>query len=159
VHPEEVEGTLRAGWAVTDTLDDPFHRAVMMAFVVAEVHPFDDGNGRISRIMMNAELSAGGQCRIVIPSVYRHDYLGALGALTHNARPDALVSVLAFAQRWTSQVDWSDRLHADADLESTNAFVDSGRAVLSGTKLMLPAAVPAHQLIAPPAQGPSRSGS
>ena len=27
-----------------------------MQFLISEVHPFDDGNGRLSRIMMNAEL-------------------------------------------------------------------------------------------------------
>jgi hypothetical protein len=145
VHPDDVEGTLRMGWNTIDALDDPFHRAVMVAFVVAEVHPFDDGNGRIARIMMNAELTAGGQCRIVVPSVYRLDYLSALGALSHNARPSAIVSVLAFAQRWTSQIDWSDRQRADADLEATNAFVDSGIAILNGTKLLLPAAVPSNE--------------
>ena len=29
-----------------------------MMFLVSEVHPFVDGNGRIARIMMNAELVA-----------------------------------------------------------------------------------------------------
>ena len=34
-----------------------------MMFLVAEVHPFADGNGRVARVMMNAELIAGGQQR------------------------------------------------------------------------------------------------
>jgi Fic family protein len=42
-------------------LIDPFQRAVYVMFVVAEVHPFLDGNGRVARIAMNAELTAGGQ--------------------------------------------------------------------------------------------------
>ena len=37
------------------SLDDPIARAIYMMFLVSEVHPFDDGNGRMARIMMNAE--------------------------------------------------------------------------------------------------------
>jgi Fic family protein len=40
-------------------------------FLVAEVHPFSDGNGRLSRIMMNPELVAAGEQRIVVPTIYR----------------------------------------------------------------------------------------
>lgn len=145
VAPERVRGTLVAGWRVIDALDHPFDRAVATMFVVAEVHPFDDGNGRMARIMMNAELSAGDHCRIIVPSVYRTEYLASLAALTGNGRPDALVAVLGFAQRWTSQVDWTDQATADADLAATHAMVDPGVAALDGTRLLLPAAVPAHR--------------
>ena len=51
-------------------------------FVIAEVYPFLDGNGRIARIFMNAELDACGLCRIIIPTVYREDYLLALRKLS-----------------------------------------------------------------------------
>jgi Fic family protein len=37
-------------------------------FLISEVHPFDDGNGRVARAFMNAELVAAGHCRILIPS-------------------------------------------------------------------------------------------
>jgi prophage maintenance system killer protein len=37
-------------------LDTAWERSVLAMFVVSEVHPFDDGNGRVARIMMNAEL-------------------------------------------------------------------------------------------------------
>ncbi|MXW94041.1 MAG: Fic family protein [Acidimicrobiaceae bacterium] len=43
--------------------------------VVTEVHPFEDGNGRVARVMMNAELSAVGAASIVIPSVYRNEHV------------------------------------------------------------------------------------
>lgn len=142
---ELVRGTLKAGWRIIDSLDEPYQRAVAMMFVVAEVHPFDDGNGRIARIMMNAELSAAHQCRLIVPSVYHTEYLSALSALTNNARPEPITGVLEFAQRWTSQVDWSSRRSAEADLRSTNAFTDSGVALNLGIKLKLPSAVPAHE--------------
>jgi hypothetical protein len=40
-------------------LDHPFKRAAFMLFLISEVHPFIDGNGRVARVMMNAELVAG----------------------------------------------------------------------------------------------------
>lgn len=56
------------GFARAVGLEDPFARAVFLMFLVSEVHPFDDGNGRIARVMMNAELTAARQARIVIPT-------------------------------------------------------------------------------------------
>ena len=32
-------------------------------FLISEVHPFDDGNGRIARVMMNAELVSAADVR------------------------------------------------------------------------------------------------
>ncbi len=82
VLPGLVAGTLRAGWEGLAGLDTAFERAVYMMFLVSEVHPFDDGNGRVARVMMNAELVGGGQSRIIIPTVFRDDYLGGLRQLT-----------------------------------------------------------------------------
>ena len=48
-----------------NSLDTPFARAVFIMFLVSEVHPFVDGNGRIAPIMKRAELVAAGEscCR------------------------------------------------------------------------------------------------
>ncbi|HWJ96582.1 MAG TPA: Fic family protein, partial [Acidimicrobiales bacterium] len=82
VHHDQVEGTLQAGWDCLDQLDDPFQRAVAMMYVVTEVHPFDDGNGRVARLMMNAELTAAGESRLIIPPVYRGEYLASLSTMS-----------------------------------------------------------------------------
>ncbi len=37
---------------------EPFAKAICMMFLVSEVHPFNDGNGRVARVTMNAELSS-----------------------------------------------------------------------------------------------------
>jgi hypothetical protein len=138
VAPELVEGTLKKGFELYQSLDAPFHRAVFMMFLVAEVHPFADGNGRIARIMMNAELVAGNEQRIIVPTVYRNNYLVALKALTHNQQPQALVRTLDFAQRYTGKVDWSDKHISQRILEATYAFVDPTEADLQGIRLTLP---------------------
>src|SRR3546814_14230139 len=76
VAPDLVTGTLERGFAFVQALAEPFQRAAFMMFLVSEVHPFTDGNGRTARIMMNAELVAGGEERIIIPTAYRTDSIG-----------------------------------------------------------------------------------
>jgi Fic family protein len=68
---------------------------------LSEVHPFVDGNGRMARIVMNAELVAGKQERIIIPAAYRTGYLGALKAFSHNATTTPLIRMLDYAQGYT----------------------------------------------------------
>jgi fido (protein-threonine AMPylation protein)/PAS domain-containing protein len=138
VAPDAVEGTLTRGFYAMSPLSDPFARAVAMTFLVAEVHPFADGNGRIARIMMNAELVAGRQQRIIVPIVYRQEYLGGLRALTHNSRPSSVISVLEFAQRFTQAADFSSLKGAEQQLIEANAFVDPLDAERENIKLRLP---------------------
>ena len=75
VAPDLVEGTLQKGLEFLGGLGDLFQRAAFMMVLVSEVHPFADGNGRVARVMMNAELITGGEERIIIPTAYRIDYL------------------------------------------------------------------------------------
>lgn len=137
VHPDLVDGTLRIGWETARDIVDPFARAVYMMFVVSEVHPFADGNGRIARVMMNAELVRGGEVRIIIPTVYRNNYVSALKGASHNAGYDALTAVLRFARQWTAGIDYSSRAAAERDLARTNALRDPGEAEGAGVRLSL----------------------
>jgi Fic family protein len=52
---------------------------------IVEVHLFADGNGCIARIAMNAELAAADVVRILVPTVYRNNYLAGLKGATNNA--------------------------------------------------------------------------
>lgn len=133
-----VPGTLRRGFDAGDRLKSPFDRAVFLMFLIADVHPFADGNGRIARIMMNAELATAGEVRIIVPAVYRNNYLSALRGATHNSSFSALRAMLAFAWRWTARVNFADRTQAEADLVRTNATRDSNEAEQSGVRLELP---------------------
>lgn len=122
VEPDLVIGTLEKGFAFLQGLGEPFQRAVFMMILVSEVHPFTDGNGRAARIMMNAELVAAGEERIIIPTAYRTDYLGALKAFSHNGETTPLIRMLDFAQRYTHSINWTDLPRARLALEQTNAF-------------------------------------
>jgi len=123
VIPELVPGTLREGFERISALGDPLARALMVMFVVAEVHPFADGNGRTARIAMNAHLTAAGLARIMVPTVYREDYLLPLKALTHNLVTDGFISAMTRAQRWSASFDFDrPREEVKSALEDCNAF-------------------------------------
>jgi fido (protein-threonine AMPylation protein) len=90
------------------------------------VHPFTDGNGRVARLMMNAELSAIGACRIVIPTVLRNEYVAGLRrASTADGDISVLAEVLKYAWSWTAAMPWTDRAATDGQLAATNALLDS----------------------------------
>jgi Fic/DOC family len=100
----------------------------MVMFVVAEVHPFSDGNGRTARLAMNCMLSARALSRIIIPTVYREDYLLPLKALSHNRFAEPLISALCRAQRWSAAFDYSSpRAQLRESLARCNAFQEDLR--------------------------------
>ena len=138
VAPELVSGTLERGFSLYRSLESPFARATYMMFLVSEIHPFADGNGRIARVMMNAELVAGGEERIIVPTVFRDNYLAALRALSRTGRPDPLIRVLDYAQRWTLAVNWTSIPETRRELEACNAFLDSDEAETEGVRLRMP---------------------
>jgi hypothetical protein len=140
VEPNLVEGTLREGFGHYQRIDDPFARALYTMFFLSEVHPFTDGNGRIARIFMNAELVADRQVRIIIPTVYREDYLSGLRAVTRTRQFPALYRVLDYARRYTAAIDFTSRAAAEDNLESTNALLDPREAERNGLRLHMPSA-------------------
>ena len=141
VAPDLVAGTLAQGFDLCRSLETPFQRAVFMKFLIAEVHPFADGNGRTARIMMNAELVAAGEERIVVPTVYRANYLSALKALSQTGRPEPLIRTLDYAQKWTAAVEWRSVEETRHQLDACNAFLDPDVAEEEGRRLRMPGSV------------------
>ncbi|MFT3811708.1 MAG: Fic family protein [Micropepsaceae bacterium] len=135
VAPDLTNGTLERGFEFYLALEEPFQRAVYMMMLVSEVHPFVDGNGRIARIMMNAELVAAGQERIIIPTAYRTDYLGALKAFSQNGQCAPSLRMLEAAQRYTGMIDWRSFESANAMLGDSNAFAEGADAKLRVPKV------------------------
>ena len=139
VKPELVEGTLYKGLSLLSAIEPGFNRALYVLFVITEVHPFADGNGRVSRVMINAELSHVGQARIVIPGVFRNEYISGLRrASVGDGDIEALARVLELAWRWTAAMPWSNRAATEGQLHATNALVDSTEAEQTGLRLELP---------------------
>lgn len=133
VAPDRVLGTLRKGFEFHRLLPTAFQRAVFMAYLITEVHPFTDGNGRMARVMMNAELHQAGEHRIIVPTVFRTEYVASQKALSQNARPDPFIQVMDFAQRYTALVDHQDFDEARLIYKRTHAFEEA-----SDVRLILP---------------------
>jgi hypothetical protein len=107
--------------------------------LITEVHPFDDGNGRLARIVANGVLSAAGQVRMVIPTVYRSNYLAGLAGFSNGSgRGESLIAVLQFAQKWTGAVGWTTFRGADEQLRRLNCYMDPALAEASGIRLRMP---------------------
>lgn len=126
VEPDLVEGTLRRGHELLQGLSHPFARAAFCHFLVSAVHPFDDGNGRLSRILMACELTAGGLARIVVPTVYRDDYLGGQRALTRRLDAGANFRALDRCQAVTAAIVDDNLAACLRAWGSTHAFVEPG---------------------------------
>ena len=127
---DRVRGTLKRGFEMSRALARPFARAAFVLFVVSEVHPFADGNGRLSRIMMNAELTAAGQSKILVPTVFRPDYIGALRRLSRKADPAPLVAALTRLREFGRLLSGDDFEAMRSRLEEANAFRDGDDAIL-----------------------------
>lgn len=99
-----VPGTLDVGFSYYAALSSPMARAVYMMFLISETHPFDDGNGRVARMMMNAELFHAGEAKIIVPTVCREDYLLALRKLSRQKDPSAYLKVMDMLHRFTASL-------------------------------------------------------
>lgn len=130
VDVELVRGTLMQSFDFYKALVHPFAKAAFIMFVVSETHPFLDGNGRMARVMMNAELSTSGQTKIIIPTVYREDYLGGLRRLTRNNDPKVYIRMLERAQAFSHTIYGGDMDAMEEKLRQSMAFKESNEGVL-----------------------------
>lgn len=125
-----VRGTLMKGYEYYQSLESAFAKALFMLFMISEVHPFNDGNGRISRIMMNAELVHADQSKIIIPTVFREDYLNGLRRLTRRGDPSVLIKALSRVRLFSANIVGDDFDQTRRYLEQTNAFKDGDEYIL-----------------------------
>ncbi len=125
-----VKGTLIQSFDLYKALDNPFAKAAFIMFVLSEVHPFLDGNGRIARIMMNAEFVQGGQSKIIIPTVYRDDYLGSLRKLTRQSDPKPYISMLQRVHEFSENIYEDDYSVMLDYLKQCNSFSEHTEARL-----------------------------
>jgi len=119
-----VTGTLKKGFEFYSLLQHPFAKAAYMMFMISEVHPFIDGNGRIARVMMNAELTSKGLAKVIVPTVYREDYMGALYKLSKQEDTDSYIRMLERVYSFSSTVHGEDQNEMEAYLRACNAFYE-----------------------------------
>ena len=130
VSPEMVYGTLKQGFKLTSSLGKAWQRALYMMFLVSEVHPFDDGNGRLARVMMNSELVHAKKSKLIIPTVYRDDYMLNLKKLTRQGDPQGYIRMMERAYAFGHWLEPSSFYSLQQQLEESNAFKESDQAVL-----------------------------
>ena len=124
VEVARVRGTLDAGFGYYAGLTSPIAKAIYMMFLVSEVHPFQDGNGRIARIMMNAELFRAEEAKIIIPTVYREDYLLSLRKCSRQSIVQPYIKVMTELHHFTSTLYGKDFQELLNYLTQCNAFED-----------------------------------
>ena len=126
-----VRGTLIKSFNFYKALEHPFSKAAYMMFILTEIHPFIDGNGRIARVMMNAELTCANQSKIIIPTVFREDYIGILRILTRRGDAAPYIRMLQKAQEFSETI-FGDKMDEMQDyLEKCNAFAEPTEAMLN----------------------------
>lgn len=122
VSPDRVRGTLVQASQLLPSVPPGTARALLAMFIVSEVHPFADGNGRLARLVMNSELSAVGACRIIVPTLFREEYLDSLRALSRQGNATAFMAAMQKIHRWTAAFRFDDLDHTIAELARCNAF-------------------------------------
>ena len=72
---------------------------------------------------MNAELSSKSLSRIIIPTIYREDYMGTIKKLTKQRESDTYIRMLLRAWEFSKNV-YDDNLdHMETYLQQCNAFL------------------------------------
>jgi hypothetical protein len=110
--PGRVAGTLRAWFGERESLVPPGPwRASFLMMLMADIHPFFDGNGRVQRFLVNDELAASGY----FPSLRVGDTRADLPPLLYEARRSGVVRPLlewiAAGSRYAAALDreWAER--------------------------------------------------
>jgi hypothetical protein len=74
---------------------------------------------------MNAELSAVNACRIIVPTLYREEYMDCLRLLTRERDPKPFIKAMAHIHRWTAGFDYENIADTLERMKACNAFEKS----------------------------------
>lgn len=99
--PALVEGTLAFIHARCAALPPGAARAALVYYVIADVHPFADGNGRLGRFLMNRELEAAALSPVVTPARLKAPFGGLLEAIRRQCDLAPFVAWLASCDAYT----------------------------------------------------------
>lgn len=112
---EDVPGCMSAFIAELAEKQQALHPVELAAYAhrhLVDIHPFQDGNGRTARLLMNLILINQGYCIVSIPPVLRHDYIVALqqAQRARNPSDEAFVRLIAECEI-ESQKDYCRMFH------------------------------------------------
>lgn len=97
---EDVPALMRAFVVDLNEKRGRLHPVELAAYAhrrLVDIHPFQDGNGRTARLLMNLILINAGYCVVSIPPVLRHDYITALQQAQREKAPSdaAFIKLIA----------------------------------------------------------------
>lgn len=97
---EEVPGLMQTFLADLNEKRSRLHPVQLAAYAhrrLVDIHPFQDGNGRTARLLMNLILINADYCVVSIPPVLRHDYITALQQAQRSKAPSdaAFIKLIA----------------------------------------------------------------
>ncbi len=78
----------------------PLETAAILHYRLVRIHPFDDGNGRVARLVMNYHLMRSGYPPAIIKSEEKRRYLDALYE-ADSGKLGAFVAFIARASKWS----------------------------------------------------------
>lgn len=131
VSPGDLVGTLTRGFEIGQALPKGMPRAIYLSFLISECHPFDDGNGRISRLFANAELVSAEQYKLIVPTVFRDNYLGGLKKATRQGEFSTLARVFFLMQAYTASLPWNEHEEVKRQLVSDRAFAEPDEGLMA----------------------------
>lgn len=122
IKPEKVELMLKYFFEKSKEFNG-FKKAVFLKIAFIFIHPFEDGNGRVSRILLNNFLSLENKNRLIFPTVIREDYLLSLQALTYNNNPKPIIKFFNNLIKINNSIEYNLELEKLIKiLEKNNAF-------------------------------------
>lgn len=85
------------------------HDAFMAHLHFVSIHPFEDGNGRAARLLMNVQLMHAGYPPLMVDPAERPDYIDAIEAFQRDENPDLFLSFMG-SQLLTQIEDYIKRV-------------------------------------------------
>lgn len=98
---EEVPGRMAELIQTLNQQKDKMHPVLLAAYAhrrLVDIHPFQDGNGRTARLLMNLILVNRGYCVVSIPPILRHDYITALQQAQRSQSPSEAAFIQLICQ-------------------------------------------------------------
>ncbi|MDP2628373.1 MAG: Fic family protein [Nanoarchaeota archaeon] len=86
IYPDDVYERMGRFVNRNKIFENPVEKAVHTHFYISFIHPFNDGNGRLARLLQNAILSKNAYPPIIIPSEERGKYLDLISAASREYR-------------------------------------------------------------------------
>jgi hypothetical protein len=71
---------------------------------------------------MNAEFSAAGECRIIVPTLAREEYMDCLRKLTRQGDADGFIRYMTWLQQWSAGFDYENLDTVIEEMKTLNAF-------------------------------------